>query len=200
MNLKKLTNEELCMLVQSGEDWIVDELLQCNRGLFRKIVYSVMFDFNTYGILEIDEDDLFQEALIKAHELIYLFDVSKNIKFSTFVYQPIRNCLIDYIRSKDRKIYAENSLQMLDDRIQFSLNLYIKSPEELYLKQETYEALYAAMEELPQRNSRYLECRFGFDAYDERSKKETAKYFHLSLSRAERLEKDSLTMMRERMI
>ena len=200
MNLKKLTNEELCMLVQLGEKWIVDELLRFNKGLFRKIVYSVMFDFNTYGIMGIDEDDLFQEAQIKAYELILKFDTAKNIKFSTFIYQPIRNHLIDFIRSKEPKIYMDNSVQLSDDSVQFSLELYIKSPEELYLKKETYNALYVAMDEIPVRNSRYLEYRFGFDAYDERSKKETAKYFHLSLSRAERLEKISLSMMREKLL
>ena len=94
----------------------------------------------------------------------------------------------------------DDSVQLSDDSVQFSLELYIKSPEELYLKRETYEALYAAMGEIPVRNSRYLEYRFGFDAYDERSKKETAKYFHLSMSRAERLEKMSLNMMRERLV
>ena len=200
MNLKNLTNEELCVLVQSGEDWIIDELLRFNKGLFRKIVYSVMFDFNTYGIMGIDEDDLFQEAQVKAYELIYKFNADKNIKFSTFIYQPIRNHLIDFIRSKEPKIHMDNSVQLSDDSIQFSMELYIKSPEELYLKQETYEALYVAMEEIPLRNSRYLEYRFGFDAYDERSKKETAKHFHLSLSRAERLEKMSLSMMREKLL
>ena len=200
MNLKKLTNEELCVKIQSGENWIVDELLRFNKGLFRKIVYSVMFDFNTYGIIGIDEDDLFQEAQIKAYELIYKFNADKNIKFSTFIYQPIRNNLIDFIRSKDPKIHMDDSAQLSDGSVQFSQKLYIKSPEELYLKRETYEALYAAMDEIPVRNSRYLEYRFGFDAYDERSKKETAKYFHLSLSRAERLEKDSLSMMREKML
>ena len=200
MNLKKLTNEELCMLVQSGEGWVVDELLRHNKGLFRKIVYSVMFDFNTYGIMGIEEDDLFQEAQIKAYELIYKFNADKNIKFSTFIYQPIRNHLIDFIRSKDPKIHMDDSVQLSDDGVQFSLELYIKSPEELYLKHEIYDALYAALDEIPLRNSRYLEYRFGFDAYDERSKKETAKHFHLSLSRAERLEKMSLSMMREKLL
>ena len=200
MNLKKLTNEELCVLVQSGEDWIIDELLRFNKGLFRKIVYSVMFDFNTYGIIGIDEDDLFQEAQIKAYELIYKFNADKNIKFSTFIYQPIRNHLIDFIRSKDPKIHIDDSVQLSDDCFQYSLELYIKSPEELYLKKETYDALYTAMAEIPVRNSRYLEYRFGFDAYDERGKKETAKYFHLSLSRAERLEKMSLSMMRKKLL
>ena len=200
MNLKKLTNEELCVLVQSGEKWIVDELLCINKGLFRKIVYSVMFDLNTYGIMGIDEDDLFQEAQIKAHELIYVFDADKKIKLSTFVYQPIRNHLIDFIRSKDPKIHMDDSMQLSDDKIQFSLELYIKSPEELYLKKETYDALYVAMYEIPVRNSRYLEYRFGFDAYDERSKKETAKHFHLSLSRAGQLEKTSLKMIREKLL
>jgi len=200
MNLKKLTNEGLCVKVQSGETWIVDELLRFNKGLFRKIVYSVMFDFNTYGIMGIDEDDLLQEAQIKAYELIYKFNADKNIKLSTFIYQPIRNHLIDFIRSKDPRIHMDDSVQLSDDKIQFSLELYIKSPEELYLKRETYEALYAAMDEIPVRNSRYLEYRFGFDAYDERSKKETAKYFHLSLSRAENLEKTSLSMMREKLL
>ena len=94
----------------------------------------------------------------------------------------------------------DDSVQLSDDGVQFSLEIYIKSPEELYLKQETYDALYATLNEIPLRNSRYLEYRFGFDAYDERSKKETAKHFHLSLSRAERLEKDSLSMMRERLV
>lgn len=200
MNLKKLTNEELCVLVQSGEDWIVDELLHFNKGLFRKFVYSVMFDFNTYGIMGIDEADLYQEAMIKAHELIYKFSADKNIKFSTFIYQPIRNHLIDFIRLKEPKIHMDDSVPLSDDKVQFSLELYIKSPEELYLRKETYDALLAALNEIPLRNSRYLEHRFGFDAYDERSKKETAKYFHLSLSRAEKLEKISLKMMREKML
>ena len=94
----KQTNEELCVLAQSGDSWAVEELLQRNEDLFHKIVSTVRRDFSISGIIGIGKDDLHQEALIKAHELIYKFNADKNIKFSTFIYQPIRNHLIDYIR------------------------------------------------------------------------------------------------------
>lgn len=90
----KRTNEDLCVLAQSGVAWAVDELLRRNERLFRKIVSAVLREFNIFGIMGIDADDLHQEALIKAHELIYKFNADKNIKFSTFIFQPIRNRLM----------------------------------------------------------------------------------------------------------
>ena len=195
----KLTTEELCMLAQSGKQWAAEEVLRRNERLFRKIVSAVLRDFSISGIMGIDADDLYQEALIKAHELIYKFNADKNIKFSTFIYQPIRNRLIDYIRLEDYEIYLEDYIQAYAERNQFPSELYVMSPEVLYLKKETYGALYAAMDSIPIRNCCYLEFRFGFDSNEDRTKKETAKHFHLSLSRAERLEKSSLSMMREKL-
>ena len=196
----KQTNEELCVLAQSGDQSAVEELLLRNEPLFRKIVSAVWNDFRLSGIIGIGKDDLHQEALIKAHELIYKFNDDKNIKFSTFIYQPIRNHLIDYIRSVDCEIYLEDYLKEYAKRNQFPSELYVLSPEVLYLKKETYEALYAAMKSIPIRNCRYVEFRFGFDSNEERTKKETAKHFHLSLSRAGQLEKTSLKLIREKLL
>ena len=188
------------MLAQSGDQSAVEELLLRNEPLFRKIVSAVWNDFRLSGIIGIAKDDLHQEALIKAHELIYKFNDDKNIKFSTFIYQPIRNHLIDFIRSEDCEIYLEDYMREYAERSQFPLDLYVLSPEVLYLKKETYNALYAAMNSIPIRNCRYVEFRFGFDSDEERTKKETAKHFHLSLSRAGQLEKTSLKMIREKLI
>ena len=196
----KRTNEELCMLAQSGELWAVEELLRRNELLFRKIVSTVWKDFRISRIIGIGKDDLHQEALIKAYELIYKFNADKNIKFSTFIFQPIRNHLIDYIQSEDCEIYLEDYVREYAERSQFPSEIYVLSPEVLYLKKETYNALYAAMNSIPIRNCRYVEFRFGFDSDEERTKKETAKHFHLSLSRAGQLEKTSLKMIREKLI
>ena len=196
----KQTNEELCVLAQSGEQWAAEELLRRNERLFRKVVSAVLRDFSISGIMGIDADDLYQDALIKTHELIYKFNADKNIKFSTFIYQPIRNHLIDYIRSVDCEIYLEDYLKEYAKRNQFPSELYVLSPEELYMKKETYDTLHAAMNSIPMRNCRYVEFRFGFDSNEERTKKETAKHFHLSLSRAGQLEKTSLKLIREKLI
>ena len=196
----KRTNEELCVLAQLGERWAADELLCRNELLFHKIVSAVLREFSISGIIGIDADDLHQEALIKAHELVYKFNADKNIKFSTFIYQPIRNRLTDYIRSEDYEIYLEDYIQEYAERDQFPSELYVLSPEELYLKKETYDTLHAVMNSIPLRKCRYVEFRFGFDSDEERTKKETAKHFHLSLSRAGQLEKTSLKMIREKLI
>ena len=196
----KRTNEELCVLAQSGELWAVEELLRRNELLFRKVVSTVWKDFRISRIIGIGKDDLHQEALIKTYELIYKFNADKNIKFSTFIYQPIRNHLIDFIRSEDCEIYLEDYVREYAERSQFPSELYVLSPEELYLKKETYDTLHAAMNSIPLRNCRYVEFRFGFDSDEERTKKETAKHFHLSLSRAGQLEKTSLKMIREKLL
>ncbi len=188
------------MLAQSGELWAVEELLCRNDQLIKKIAGMFCYEYNVSRIMGVDADDIEQEARIKVCELIYKFDPDKNVKFSTFIYQPIRNHLIDYIQSADYEIYLEDYIQEYAERNRFPSELYVLSPEELYLKKETYDTLHAAMNSIPMRNCRYLEFRFGFDSNKERTKKETAKHFHLSLSRAEKLEKTSLNMMREKLL
>ncbi len=68
-----------------------------------------------------------------------------------------------------------------------------RNPEQIYLEKERDEDVHTALERINVRESAYLGYRFGFDEADvERPMTETARYFHLSTSRAKSMEKQAL--------
>lgn len=70
---------------------------------------------------------------------------------------------------------------------------YSKTPEQVYIKQESMDELHHALDQIRDREREYLYFRFGFDDEDvERTRKDTAEHFHITEASAKRTEKTAL--------
>lgn len=94
--IKFLTNEQLCILYQQGNNWALEALVDRNKKLVMSRAYKC---FKKYK-LSIDEEDLVQYGyfgLIKAAER---FDIKRETKFVTYatwwIDQAIKRSICDY--------------------------------------------------------------------------------------------------------
>ena len=63
-----------------------------------------------------------------------------------------------------------------------------KTPEQICIEVETPEKIYHALAVIAPRERTYLYYRYGLGCYDEHDRSKAAKHFHLSISRAKKLE------------
>ena len=206
--MKIISNEELCILVKSGDGNACSLLIKNNMGFIHKIAYELYKKINlSNSEFYIDIEDLEQEGCIALLNSAKLFDESKGIKFLTYAAQAIHNSMTDIIRdvlsSYEQRISNNLGIQIirLDDilsddeklkRIESIANPFTKNPEEYLIEQETIHELYTALERLSPREQTYLLYRYGFIDGLPHSRIETATHFHLSENRARKTEEQSM--------
>lgn len=209
--MKSWSNEQLCALAQKGDMNARDLLLTNNLGFIRKTANDVFFGMNlAESDLSIDKDALEQEGCIGLLEAILRFDGSKGIKFLTYAAPSIRNAMRDLIRDafsqyEQRMTDTKGGLAFqricLDDvlpgderllRIEAIADPIAKSPEKIYIEQETLRELYEGLDGIGEREQAYLLYRYGFTDDMEHPLIGTAIYFNLSESRAKKIEEDAM--------
>jgi len=95
--LINLTNEQLCVMVQSGNDTAVAALLEKNK----RFIYGVALKlYGQFSQTSLEAEDLFQYGNIGFLEAIKKFDVEKDFKLLTYswhwVRQNITRAAIDF--------------------------------------------------------------------------------------------------------
>lgn len=209
--MQSMSNEQLCLRAQKGDDAARDLLLENNLGFIRKTaneLYQSMALAETE--LAIDRDDLEQEGCIGLLNAIGSFDADRGSKFLTYAAPSIRNAMMDLIRAG----FSQFEQQVADDknglgfrfvrldeilsdeerlqRIEAIADPLAKSPERIVTEQETYRELYDALDKLSPREQTYLLYRYGFTDGVEHPLIGTALHFHLSESRAKRTEETAM--------
>lgn len=209
--MQSMSNEQLCLRAQKGDDAARDLLLENNLGFIRKTaneLYQSMALAETE--LAIDRDDLEQEGCIGLLNAIGSFDADRGSKFLTYAAPSIRNAMMDLIRAG----FSQFEQQVADDknglgfrfvrldeilsdeerlqRIEAIADPLAKSPERIVTEQETYRELYDALDKLSPREQTYLLYRYGFTDGMEHPLIGTAMHFHLSESRAKRTEETAM--------
>ena len=185
-----MTNEELCILAQSGnadaESELIDHLLPSLKALAAKFEAQ-------YSGLQIEADDLLQKGYL----------------FQTFASRVSENAMMDYVRKCVSAIPTTGQMLSLDiepyndpdnDESSFYDRLfseYTKTPEQIYIEKETYEEVHHALDMISPRERTYLRYRYGFDDDLPHERVETATHFHLSDSRAKSIERTALHSFRE---
>ena len=124
-------------------------------------------------------------------------------KFLTYATVVIRTAMLDALRQTHPEISVvsleENQTAveaMQSDTPAFSLDIYRKSPEQLYLDKERLFALYDAMNRSSLRDVAWVRHRFGFDG-EPCALAAVARDYGLSISRARRIEDEALRHIRE---
>lgn len=209
--MQSMSNEQLCLCAQKGDDAARALLLENNLGFIRKTANEL---YQSMALAEtehaIDRDDLEQEGCIGLLNAIESFDANRGSKFLTYAAPSIRNAMMDLIRvgfSQFEQQVADdkNGLgfrfvrldEILSDeerlqRIEAIADPLAKSPERIVTEQETYRELYDALDKLSPREQTYLLYRYGFTDGMEHPLIGTALHFHLSESRAKRTEETAM--------
>lgn len=213
MNRTQMTNERLCTLAQQGDISARDRLVEQNLGFLRDTAGRMYKSLAlAESSLAIGKDDLMQEGCLGLLSAIDSFDPPQKAKFLTYAAPAIRNAMIDFVRSQKaiyenrvvsdgsskgfsmKRIYLDEILSTEERllRIEAIADPYEKTPTQIVLEAERLEELYAALDKLTQREQAYLLYRFGFTDDEEHPLIGAAVHFHLTESRAKKLEANAM--------
>ena len=214
--METLTNEQLCVLAQMGDEQAKSRLIENNLQFIRQTANQLAespLKKEQLASCGIDADDLVQAGSIGMWRAIRGYDLSNGSKFLTYAAPAVKRAMSDLIRqySKDTvwrlKQDKANTWkivhldELLDDAGEDATESlialpYTKLPEQVCIEKETAAELREAMDALPDRENVYVQYRFGFTDGEAHPLTETAQYFRLSESRAKGLERSALKLLR----
>ena len=218
--MKDLTNEQLCVLAQAGDEQAVSLLIEANLPFVRKVANQIVENpvwqehLSSCGV---GFDDLVQVGSIGLWRAIDNYELSSGVKFLTYAAPAIRRSMSDLIRQYSRDtvwqlrhdkanawkiIYLDEDLDDTEDDTVETLisSPCAKLPEQIYIEQETAAELHEAMDALPDRENVYVQYRFGFGDGKGHPLTETARYFHLTESRTKSVEHSALKLLRHELL
>ena len=214
--MENLTNEQLCMLAQSGNEWAASWLIEINRRFIYQAIREITSSLSTKHLLPacgIEMDDLIQAGCIGLWKAIDGYDPSSGNKFLTYAAPAVKRSVIDLIRqySQDKAWRSRVDQSSLLDSPSGSngeesptetstATLNVKNPEQILIEQGTIAELHEAMEVLPDRENVYVQYRFGFTDGKAHPLTETAQDFHLTESRAKGIERSALKLLKHELI
>lgn len=196
-----LTDEELCILAQRGDDEATELLLNRSAhyiwGLIKKLKLP-----SFRGKLQ-----LFEWGEVGVLESIRNFDPARGNKFLTYAHYNILNELRDYLKAF-RIVPMELNYPGKTNRNGdicawalemdwFRANPELRPMEVQYEKKLRDELLAQAMDALPEQERQYVDCRYGFAAKKAMFHVEIAGRMEISEAETYRIEKDTLAYFRE---
>ena len=215
MNPTSMTNDRLCALAQKGDEAAREILVEKNMGFIVQTADLIYRGASLEGSdLNIDVDDLVQEGSIGLLRAVDGFDPARKIKLLTYAAPFIRNAMTDLVRDafsryEQRMVDSENGLGLqkvrLDEvlpgeerllRMEAVADIAAKSPEQVYEERETLRELYEGLGQISEREQAYLLYRHGFADDIGHTLIGTAIHFHLSESRAKKLEDEAMDNLR----
>ena len=212
--LPVLTNErmrELFPLVHGGDRAAREEFIRGNL----RLVLSVVQRFNNRGE---NADDLFQVGCIGLIKALDNFDVSQNVKFSTYAVPMIIGEIRRYLRdnnpirvsrmAQELDLPREDvvfALEAIQDPISLFEPVYNDGGDAIYIMDQVKDdrhrdeqwlekiAIKEAMRKLNDREKKILRLRF----FEGRTQMEVAGEIGISQAQVSRLEKNALLHMRK---
>lgn len=208
----KQTNERLCALAQQGDTAALDSLIENNKSFIGKVANDLFRSMNLEGAgLDLDTDDLKQAGSLGLWNAVPKFDAERGMKFLTYAAPAIRNAMMDMVRDAfaafEQRMQTEDKNGVcyqrvsLDDvlpgdeqlrRIEAIADPYAMQPQSILEEQESRRELYNGLQCLTDRERTYLLYRYGFTDGDEHPLIGTAIYFHLTKSRAKKIEEQAM--------
>lgn len=213
-----MTNEELCVLAQGGEETAKHRLVENNIGFIRKIANKYSEEFENFGI---DFEEMVQEGCVGILEAVDRFDVNKGTKFLTYARAYIEKYILLLPEKYGHEVYEVD--EETQEKIYFAFvsfdgetedgesnadyiesillvrqpHIYNTSPENVFFEKLKNILLCESVEELGEREQEYISYRFGLEDDVIHTRKETAEYFHLKESRARQIEKSAMKNIRK---
>ena len=218
--METLTNEQLCALAQAGDGQAVSLLIEANLPFVRKVANQIVENPVRQEHLSacgVGFDDLVQAGSIGLWRAIDGYRQFEEAQFLTYAASAVRRAMSDLIRQYSRDtvwqlrhdkanawkiIYLDEDLDDAgEDTVECLIaSPNVKSPEGVYIEQETEAELLEAMDTLPDRENFYVQYRFGFTDGKVHPLTETAQYFHLTESRAKGIERSALKLLKHELL
>lgn len=190
------TNEQLCAALKQGDRSALDTLVEQNMSFLRRKANKLANQFKRPHTV----NDLVQEGAIALMEAAERYDPAHGALFQNYadkrVFKAMRNHLDFFIAAEcddlDEIAGAEESALSAWDEINYEW-----SPESWVIRKETAQELFDAVRVCSKREQTYISYRFGYpDGSPEKTLKESAAHFHLTESRAKKLEALALDNIR----
>ena len=218
--METLTNEQLCVLAQMGDEQAKSRLIDNNLPFIQQIASQIAespMKKEQLTSCGIDADDLVQAGSIGMWRAIRGYDLSNGSKFLTYAAPAAKRAMNDLIRQysqdtvwrlKQNKVTTWKIVN-LDEPLNDSgedtvesiiASLHTKLPEQICIEKETAAELREAMDALPDRENVYVQYRFGFTDDEAHPLVETARYFRLTESRAKGIERSALKLLRHKLL
>ena len=150
---KRLISDILSGNQHSGES--ADQLIMMYTPMMNKLVNDAVALFPWARIYR---EDLLQEARIAFYRLVFLYDESRKVKFSTFVYfclrRSIRGNIRKYYRRSPEMFCAEYSETYEINKVPVRSSIDYQSPEFIYrynTGKEEYQKIIDGLSELHSR-------------------------------------------------
>ena len=196
-----MTNEELVELYQSGDNQALNELVEKNTGMVRKLANK----FYTEKTNSIDIEDLQQEGFIGLMVAAkkYDFNNPKRAKFITYAVYWIHQKMNNFIRSKNTNdevsinvpVSEKNDTELVDS-IKDENNLYENVEDRIYNLQLRKE-LEDVMNSYNTLNEReILKLRYGWDNNKCMSREEVGQVFNVTGTKARNIEYRAMDKIR----
>lgn len=214
--MREYTNEQLCEHIKKGEKWAADQLIEQNKGFVYDCAHKTYKAYRVSRVLsETDEDDLLQEGLCALIAAVDSFDPTRGTLFLTYAGRTIQNAMLDWLRGNNKRFelkylkahpdfnweeYDAEAKEAAGQPIDMPNDPYTMTPEQIYLRKETSEALRAGLAKCGLRGREYLLYRYGFIDGHEHTEMETAQRYHLKRSWAQKIEDDSLNILKQHLI
>ncbi len=218
--MEPLTNEQLCVLAQAGDEQALSRLIENNLPFIRQTANQLAENPLRKELLAscgIDVDDLTQAGSIGLWRAVSGYDLSSGNKFLSYAAPAVRRAMRDLIRqySQDaiwrlktdktnmwKIVYLDEPLEDVEEDTPESLIALpcAKLPEHLCIERETAAELHEAMDALPERENVYVQYRFGFTDGEAHPLTEAARYFRLTESRAKGVERSALKLLKHELL
>lgn len=132
--MKNKTDEELAILVKSGDQLAVEELFKRYKPLLNKICH-------TYFLFGADNDDLMQEAMIGLYKACMTFN--KDVaSFNTYANICVKRKVIDSIKiATSKKNSFLNKSVSIDDEQETITPRTIRDPDQIVVDLENFAEL-----------------------------------------------------------
>ena len=191
------TNEQLCAMLKQGDRSALDTLIEQNMSFLRHKAYSLANQFKRPETA----DDLVQEGAMALMEAAERYDPERGTLFLTYAEARVNKSMRSYLKfiiaaecvDLDEIAEAGEAALSVWDEIN-----YVQSPESWVIRKETAWELFQAVRACSKREQTYIGYRFGYpDGESDKTLKETAAHFHLTESRAKKLETLALDNVRQ---
>ena len=144
MNLKKLSDNELLNVYQSGNECALTTLVDRHR--------QRVFDYINMMVKDRDlADDIFQETLIRVFRFVKDGRYTENGKFISWVLRIAHNQVIDYFRKQVNELQFEDFMEYCENQATDV------SPEDILLYDEFLQQLQQSKKVLSQREHEIYE-------------------------------------------
>ena len=213
---KDIRNRELCIRIRNGDRQAAEELIKENEGLiyFHARSLTGPGEADLLGFWGIEFDDLLQIGRLAVYEASMSYDLTAEIKFSTYAFTIVRNAIFDLCRKASSVFECQvlddgNELVYLDDNPvdEDGIPICEKHSDsresdpvgEEAVRRITVLKMLNRLSQLPLREQMVLTYRYGLKDGEYKTIPETAAYFHLSERHLRKIEAGALKKLRKGM-